>query len=61
MTPTTADEKNSDLDAKVLLGVLTAFRRSDFAQRMPDHWIGMPGKIADTLNEIIRWETTRCN
>jgi len=52
-THMTTGNPDNDLDAKVLLGVLTAFRRGDFAQRMPSHWIGMPGKIADTLNEII--------
>ncbi|MGZ5780524.1 MAG: hypothetical protein ACXWIN_06145, partial [Burkholderiaceae bacterium] len=41
------------LDMKVLLSTLTAYRKGDFSQRMPEDWTGMPGKIADTLNEII--------
>ena len=42
-----------ELDVKVLLEVLTAFRKGDFSARMPAHWSGPAGKIADTLNEII--------
>ncbi|MDP2810714.1 MAG: hypothetical protein Q8O34_11250, partial [Rhodocyclaceae bacterium] len=30
-----------------------AYRRGDFTQRMPNDWTGVPGKIADTLNDII--------
>ncbi|MBC7499510.1 MAG: HAMP domain-containing protein [Herminiimonas sp.] len=41
------------LDMKVLLATLTAYRNGDFSARMPSHWTGMPGKIADTLNDII--------
>ncbi len=41
------------LDMKTLLATLKAFRKGDFTARMPEDWPGMPGKIADTLNEII--------
>ncbi|SMF10163.1 response regulator [Pseudogulbenkiania subflava] len=41
------------LDMNTLLTTLKAFRRGDFTTRMPEDWTGMPGKIADTLNEII--------
>src|SRR5262245_28892885 len=41
------------LDLKTLLATLQAFRKGDFTTRMPEDWTGMPGKIADTLNEII--------
>ncbi|MCP1419558.1 signal transduction histidine kinase/HAMP domain-containing protein/CheY-like chemotaxis protein [Pseudomonas laurylsulfativorans] len=40
------------LDMKTLLAALKALRNGDFTQRMPQDWTGMPGKIADTLNEI---------
>ncbi|WP_223530067.1 HAMP domain-containing protein [Pseudomonas sp. GL-R-19] len=40
-------------DMKTLLTALKALRNGDFTKRMPDDWTGMPGKIADTLNEII--------
>ncbi|CAI8772135.1 Histidine kinase [Pseudomonas sp. IT-196MI5] len=40
-------------DMKTLLTALKALRNGDFTTRMPDDWTGMPGKIADTLNEII--------
>jgi signal transduction histidine kinase/HAMP domain-containing protein/CheY-like chemotaxis protein len=45
-TPTEA------LDMKTLLAALKALRNGDFTTRMPQDWTGMPGKIADTLNEI---------
>ncbi|MFC5523685.1 HAMP domain-containing protein [Polaromonas jejuensis] len=38
---------------KTLLATLKAFRKGDFSTRMPEDWTGMPGKIAETLNEII--------
>jgi signal transduction histidine kinase/CheY-like chemotaxis protein/HAMP domain-containing protein len=41
------------LDQAELLQVLSEVRRGDFGVRMPLDWIGVPGKIADTLNEII--------
>ncbi|MGV3654683.1 MAG: response regulator [Noviherbaspirillum sp.] len=41
-----------ELDQKLLLQVLTALKRGDFTARMPSDWTGLPGKIADTLNEI---------
>ncbi|WP_223455512.1 HAMP domain-containing protein [Pseudomonas sp. GL-RE-19] len=40
-------------DMKTLLTALKALRNGDFTTRMPEDWTGMPGKIADTLNEII--------
>ncbi len=41
------------LDQKQLLAALTAFKRGDFSVRLPDDWTGLPGKIADTFNEVI--------
>jgi len=41
------------LDLKLLLAALTAYKIGDFSVRMPGDWIGVPGKIADTLNAII--------
>ncbi|MYM34693.1 response regulator [Duganella sp. FT94W] len=41
------------LDAKILLSTLVALKKGDFSVRMPSDWIGMAGKIADTLNDII--------
>jgi HAMP domain-containing protein/signal transduction histidine kinase/DNA-binding response OmpR family regulator len=41
------------LDVKLLLQTLMALKKGDFSARMPSDWTGMPGKIADTLNEII--------
>jgi len=40
-------------DPGVLLKVLMAFRNGDFSARMPCDRVGLEGKIADTLNEII--------
>ncbi|MTV36629.1 HAMP domain-containing protein [Duganella radicis] len=41
------------LDAKLLLSTLMALKKGDFSVRMPSDWVGMAGKIADTLNDII--------
>jgi HAMP domain-containing protein/CheY-like chemotaxis protein/GAF domain-containing protein len=42
-----------EIDAKLLLSTLMALKKGDFSARMPSDWTGVPGKIADTLNEII--------
>ena len=28
-------------------------RDGDFSVRLPGYWVGLPGKIADTFNEIV--------
>src|SRR5246127_1496808 len=43
----------NDLDTGQLLAALMAFKRGDFSARLPEDWIGVPGKIADTFNEVI--------
>jgi signal transduction histidine kinase/HAMP domain-containing protein/ActR/RegA family two-component response regulator len=45
--------KADRLDQAEMLRVLSEVRSGDFGVRMPLDWIGVPGKIADTLNEII--------
>src|SRR3569623_229178 len=49
----TAETTSDSLDMRVLLATLQAYRKGDFSVRMPADWTGLPGKIADTLNEII--------
>ncbi len=46
-------EWTDELDVRVLLDVLIAFKKGDFSARMPSHWAGTAGKVADTLNEVI--------
>src|SRR5690349_19062933 len=41
------------LDCATLLNVLIAFKKGDFSVRLPVTEVGISGKIADTLNEII--------
>src|SRR3954462_3984488 len=36
-----------------LLAALMAFKRGDFSARLPEDWVGVPGKIADTFNSVI--------
>jgi HAMP domain-containing protein/signal transduction histidine kinase len=44
----------SELDTSQLLAALMAFKRGDFSVRLPEHWTGVAGKIADTFNDVIR-------
>ena len=44
---------NSECDNAQLLRALMAFKRGDFSVRLPDDWIGIAGKIADTFNDVI--------
>ena len=41
------------IDSRELLRVLTAFKRGDFSVRMPPDQLGLGGKIADTLNDVL--------
>jgi HAMP domain-containing protein/signal transduction histidine kinase/CheY-like chemotaxis protein len=43
----------TDFDTGQLLSALMAFKRGDFSARLPEDWIGVPGKIADTFNAVI--------
>ncbi len=44
---------SGELNLKQLLSVLDAYRKGDFSARMPNDLLGLPGKVADTLNDII--------
>ena len=43
----------SDFNTRELLAALMAFKRGDFSVRLPEDWVGVPGKIADTFNTVI--------
>ena len=49
----TAVELNEEMDARVLLSVLARVKGGDFGARMPFDWTGVPGKVADGLNDVI--------
>src|SRR5580693_6293631 len=36
-----------------LLSALVSLRRGDFTVRLPEAWIGVAGKVADTFNEVV--------
>ena len=42
-----------DLDTDLLLQTLAAFTAGNFSARLPENWTGTPGKIADSLNEVM--------
>ena len=48
-----AQTNGSEFDSTRLLAALMAFKRGDFSARLPEDWIGVPGKIADTFNTVI--------
>ena len=49
-----ATREEKELDTKLLLKTLISFKQGDFSVRMPADLLGIEGKIADTLNELIR-------
>jgi signal transduction histidine kinase/ActR/RegA family two-component response regulator len=51
---TTTPPDLTPFDPEVMLQVLSQVKAGDFSARMPLHWLGVEGKIADRLNEIIR-------
>ncbi|MBL8949800.1 MAG: HAMP domain-containing protein [Myxococcaceae bacterium] len=55
--PKAGTNGNGSLDAHVelqeLLRVLSAIRDGDFRVRLPNHWTGLMGKVADTVNDVV--------
>jgi len=43
----------NDEELRELLRVLSAVRDGDFSVRVPRHWTGLVGKIADTVNDLV--------
>ena len=46
-------EPGQPLDMRLMLRALQAVRDGDFSVRLPGDQTGLPGKIADTFNEIV--------
>ncbi|HYQ16393.1 MAG TPA: hypothetical protein VEQ58_11570, partial [Polyangiaceae bacterium] len=44
---------STDEELRELLRVLSAVREGDFSVRLPGHWTGLVGKIADTVNDVV--------
>src|SRR3954447_19900175 len=44
---------SNDEELRELLRVLSAVRDGDFSVRVPGHWTGLVGKIADTVNDLV--------
>src|SRR6185369_419433 len=43
----------SQQELGALLAALTALRRGDASARLPQHWSGMAGKVADVFNDVV--------
>jgi len=41
------------VNLNVILSSLQSMRNGDFTVRLPGTWVGLPGKIADTFNDIV--------
>src|SRR5207245_6334092 len=42
-----------ELDAAALLSALTSVKKGNYSVRLPGEWTGIPGKVADTFNEVM--------
>src|SRR6187549_2101302 len=42
-----------DAELRELLRVFVAVRDGDFSVRLPGHWTGLVGKIADAVNDVV--------
>src|SRR3954470_19571294 len=45
--------RGSEGELRELLQVILAVRDGDFSVRLPGHWTGLEGKIADALNDVV--------
>jgi hypothetical protein len=50
---TVAVAESPSVDLTVILASLQKMQEGDFSVRLPGSWIGLPGKIADTFNNIV--------
>ena len=41
-----------------LLDALTALKRGDASVRLPQHWTGVAGKLADAFNQVVEQNAT---
>ena len=44
---------DDDVAGEALLSVLASVKAGDFSARMPLGWTGVPGKVADSLNDLV--------
>ena len=51
-----AGEPPQELTA--LLAALTALKRGDASVRLPQHWTGLAGKLADVFNDVVEQNAT---
>jgi HAMP domain-containing protein/CheY-like chemotaxis protein/signal transduction histidine kinase len=56
----TARAANEELDLRQILEVLSAAKKGDFTARMPLDKTGLPGKVADALNDVIEMNERLC-
>jgi methyl-accepting chemotaxis protein len=52
-TVQSTESRSKTSEANILLKTLIAFKKGNFSVRMPVDQIGVAGKIADTLNDIL--------
>ena len=52
------DADNANEEMAILLDALTRLRKGDAKARLPAHWVGLPGKVADTFNELVEQNAT---
>src|SRR5215468_7815730 len=46
-------QASTSVDLPSFLSALKAVQKGDFSVRLPDHWTGVAGKVADTFNEVV--------
>jgi HAMP domain-containing protein/signal transduction histidine kinase/DNA-binding response OmpR family regulator len=49
----TLDFATDSIDVTALLTALTALKKGDCTVRLPLHWTGLAGKVADAFNEVV--------
>ncbi len=54
--PILHEPETSAIDTTALLAALMALKKGDCSVRLPMHWTGVSGKVADTFNEVVELE-----
>ncbi len=59
--PALHEPETSGIDTAALLSALISLKKGDCSVRLPGHWTGIAGKVADTFNEVVELNERMAN
>jgi HAMP domain-containing protein/signal transduction histidine kinase/CheY-like chemotaxis protein len=59
--PALQELETSGVDTAALLSALISLKKGDCSVRLPSHWTGVAGKVADTFNQVVELNERMAN